>query len=187
MECVECRNTGVTKRGVCPKCPAGVRFLARSDGGIRVALDPEFARRFTEPTRRERGTTLVDYERRSLAQEALERGTHPALLEPEVRAELERFRAQLDPMALAEYERARVALGLVPAFPEGEKGPDADREQAAAQPPPPAPAAAAPSAAGELELLRENVELRRKMDEQRQQLEQLLLKSKTEPEPGQGQ
>lgn len=151
MECVECRNTGVTKRGVCPKCPAGVRFLERSDGGIRVALDPEFARRFTHPQRRDPNAKA--------AREALERGEHPATLSPEVRAE---------------YDRAREALGLV------EQGADADREADPGRPRP-------RHVAAELELLRENVELRRQMEAQRAQLEQLLLKAKTEPEPGQGQ
>lgn len=170
MECVECRNTGVTKRGVCPKCPAGQRFLERSDGGIRVAFDPEFARRFTHPQRRDPNAKA--------AREALERGEHPAKLSPEVRAE---------------YDRAREALGLV------EQGADADREADPGRPrprhvadelelPPPSGGRLLRQVeAAELELLRENVELRRQMEAMRAQLEQLLLKAKTEPEPGQGQ
>lgn len=44
MTCADCRGAGVTKRGVCLKCPAGESFLQRSDGGIRAWFQPEFAR-----------------------------------------------------------------------------------------------------------------------------------------------
>lgn len=92
MECVECRGSGVTKRGVCPKCPAGQRFLERSDGGIRLALQPEFAKRFAAEPRRVNDVPA-----------------NVAAMTPEVRAE---------------YERARVKLGLA------EQGELADREAA---------------------------------------------------------
>lgn len=80
MECVECRNTGVTKRGVCPKCPQGATFIARTDGGLRMALDAEFAKRFAAEPRGINGETA-----RAVA-----------AMVPEEREEYERARVKLD-------------------------------------------------------------------------------------------
>jgi hypothetical protein len=45
-DCIECRDQGVTKRGVCTKCPAGPDFIAhRTDGGaLQMWSSPELAR-----------------------------------------------------------------------------------------------------------------------------------------------
>lgn len=55
--CIECRDTGITRRGICPKCESGPNFVKhRTDGGaLLMWRNPELAQAVlgAKPPRRE--------------------------------------------------------------------------------------------------------------------------------------